>query len=389
MGRTLLSSLFAVLVGASLAFGQTPRPMSETSAPPSTDSEGSGLLRTAATDSIDLKGTCSRPAGGCCSQSSPYCCRSTGNCCQSSGNCSGLMGDCCRSTTSCCSSNGNCCGENTDWQGAYVGVHVGAGLDSSRGSDAWTWTMNFPTGTLIGVAGGPLFVTRSPATESAAFHSQYQRSAYGLQGGLDVGYNWQNCNLVYGIEADFSGTTQKSSVSFSAQPVPGIFPPLPNFFFIPETAQGWSTEQRIDWLTTLRGRAGMTIDRSLVYLTGGLAVAEIETDYTLVSSPGSGGTASGNFAQFGLPGGVAIAHFNNDKVGWCLGAGVETKLSCHWSLKVEYLFVDLGRVEHSFDTGLVPVLGSNNTSFVTGSTAFSSSIHVYENIISLGLNYKF
>jgi hypothetical protein len=64
-----------------------------------------------------------------------------------------------------------------------------------------------------------------------------------------------------------------------------------------------------------------------------------------------------------------------------------------WGVVVAYLlapwFVDLGTVDHSFGTGLVPVIGSTTTSLVTGSTAFSSSIHVYENMIRLGLNYKF
>jgi outer membrane immunogenic protein len=201
-----------------------------------------------------------------------------------------------------------------DWNGFYAGVSVGAGMSTSTTAEAWNWANTIPTGTLIGIGGGPLFTTTAPTPFSATFSNQYHRDGRGILGGLQGGYNWQIGRVVLGIEGDWSWTNQKDTATYGAQPVPGIFPPLPNFFFIPATAQGWTTEEKLDWLSTVRGRLGWAQGANLWYVTGGIAWARIENKYTLVSSPGNSGlvTASGafgpcNFAQFGLPGGAQVA----------------------------------------------------------------------------------
>src|SRR5262249_44190740 len=96
-------------------------------------------------------------------------------------------------------------------------------------------------------------------------------------------------HVVLGLEGDWSWTNQKDSVTYSAMPVVAQFPPLPNFFFVPLTSQGWTSEQKLDWLTTLRGRLGWAQGANLWYVTGGVAWARIESNYTLVSSPGNTG----------------------------------------------------------------------------------------------------
>jgi outer membrane immunogenic protein len=148
----------------------------------------------------------------------------------------------------------------------------------------------------------------------------------------------------------------------------------------------------------------VTNDSTLFYATGGLAVARIENNYTLLSSPGntgllvaSGTNGPGTFGQFGLPGGIAVGSFSTTRVGWVLGGGVETALSRllgwgpGWTTKVEYLFADLGTVNNTLNTNLVPVCGATCAApfLVTGSTSFTSSIHVYEQVLRVGLNYKF
>jgi outer membrane immunogenic protein len=372
MRWTLLSTMFALALGGSVALGQPADPMSDTSP----TSESSGVIPVRCANGIDLRSSC-----GCCGP---------------------VHSDCYHSTTSCCGSNSSCCCANRDWEGAYIGVHLGFGMDSSSASETWTWTTNFPTGSLIGINGGPLLTTTAPNSFNTVFRNQYQHSSKGLLGGVDAGYNWQFSGLVFGVEADYDLSTQGDTVSYSAQPVAGVFPPLPNFFFIPGTTQGWSSKEKIDWLATFRGRLGVTTESTLWYLTGGLALGGIETSYDLTSSPGAtgitvpqGAAGPGSFAQFGLPGGVAGANFDNTKVGWCVGAGVESKILQRlgwgngWTLRFEYLFVDLGTVNHTFGTPLVPVSGANAASQVTGSTSFTSSLHVEEQIIRVGLNYKF
>jgi outer membrane immunogenic protein len=67
------------------------------------------------------------------------------------------------------------------WQGLYVGGSVGASWLNSVQDDS--------AASIFGYYGDG---TRQTA------------SGLGILGGLDIGYNWQDRNFVYGVEADFS-----------------------------------------------------------------------------------------------------------------------------------------------------------------------------------------
>src|SRR5262249_19509410 len=162
-------------------------------------------------------------------------------------------------------------------------------------------------------------------TTNTVFANQYHRGSVGLIAGLQAGYNWQSGNVLLGVEGDWSWSNPKSTTTTLAQPVAGIFPPLPNFFFVPGSVQCWTSEEKINWLATLRGRVGWAQDHSVWYLTGGAAFAQIDSNYTLFSSPGTSGAPNGNGSQWGLAGGTASASFGTTKTGWVLGGGVETK----------------------------------------------------------------
>jgi hypothetical protein len=55
----------------------------------------------------------------------------------------------------------------SNWSGFYVGATLGAGQDSSKTSELWSWS--YPTGTLIGIGGGPLFATTAPLNFTTKF----------------------------------------------------------------------------------------------------------------------------------------------------------------------------------------------------------------------------
>jgi hypothetical protein len=61
------------------------------------------------------------------------------------------------------------------------------------------------------------------------------------------------------------------------------------------------------------------------------------------------------------------------------------------ALNLLFLYVDLGNVDNAIGTNLVPVAAVNraNNNLATGSTSFFSQNHVIEQIIRVGLNYKF
>ena len=84
-----------------------------------------------------------------------------------------------------------------------------------------------------------------------------------------------------------------------------------------------------DWLLTARPRIGYAFNRSLLYVTGGLSVGEM------------------NFAANNLfnPPNVERARISDTSVGWTIGGGWEQAVSERLSFKLEYLFVDLGETD--------------------------------------------
>jgi outer membrane immunogenic protein len=155
----------------------------------------------------------------------------------------------------------------------------------------------------------------------------------GIFGGGQIGYNWQVDNWVFGLEADF----QFSGMSNSAT----------------ETRLGRtvSTESNLDWYGTLRPRLGYAFDRTLIYGTGGLAYGQV--DYSIAST---------------LP--ASSLSEKDTYVGWTLGGGAEYAFTDHWSGRLEYQYINLGR-EDLF-----------NGTIGTASTPDFHSIRV-------GINYKF
>src|SRR5262249_30237760 len=99
--------------------------------------------------------------------------------------------------------------------------------------------------------------------------------------------------------------------------------------------------QKLDWFATVRGRLGAIVTPdTLMYLTGGLAVAEIKTAST-VAGFSSGVDETGTLAA--TPAGLGF-YDHRTKAGWTAGAGIETHLSGNLTGKVEYLYLDFGRV---------------------------------------------
>jgi opacity protein-like surface antigen len=96
--------------------------------------------------------------------------------------------------------------------------------------------------------------------------------------------------------------------------------------------------------------------------------------------PNYGTTFGGNPALNAVEG----VSFSNDKTGYTVGGGVEAGLWGNWTVKVEYLYVDFGRVS---TTGFIisPTLmaaGSNNN-------PFTNSFDLKASIARIGINYKF
>jgi len=153
-------------------------------------------------------------------------------------------------------------------------------------------------------------------------------SPKGFLGGLTLGYNFQTGTWVWGLEGDADYSAMKGSTDCT----------------------GGSCETKNPWLATARARLGYAgWNNWLPYLTGGAAIGNVK-------ATGPGGNAS------------------KTEIGWTAGAGIEYAMWSNWSVKLEYLYVDLGK----FDCGSAcsGVAGTDNVSFNA-------------NVVRAGLNYRF
>jgi outer membrane immunogenic protein len=228
------------------------------------------------------------------------------------------------------------------WSGFYIGGHAGYGW----GRDAIRYSGESAIAGLIAI-------NQFPST-----HADDPR---GFIGGITWGANWQHGRLVWGLESDFSfaAITRKQTVStLMALAAPPI----------PYTHTG---EQTLNWLSTTRVRAGVTLtDNVLAFVSGGLAGGQAEVNSSHISN----GVAINGCGIQPCP----TASVKKWLWGWAAGGGLEYG-SGPWSIKAEYLHYDLGSLNFSF---VDPVTIQLDTG-VTTRTKFSGDI------VRVGVNYRF
>ena len=168
------------------------------------------------------------------------------------------------------------------WTGFYVGGNAGGGMASSNFTD-------------------PCFYCSS-ATPTGGFFT----------GGVQAGYNYQFGNGLVGIEADVNGNS-----GFKKSVIGG------------GDSTAMSVGTAADVSGTIRGRAGVVLNNTLFYATGGAAWADIRQTGTDFNN-------NVHSANFGLPTGMTA---NNSGVVWggVIGAGFEFALAPHWTFGGEFL----------------------------------------------------
>ncbi|MGM5032275.1 outer membrane protein [Tardiphaga sp. 803_E3_N1_3] len=202
-----------------------------------------------------------------------------------------------------------------DWTGWYLGGNVGSGTGRDRSSIS-------KPGDLPG----------DPATSLI-----FNLAPDGINGGLQLGYNWQAANWVYGLEADIQASSQrdnKTVIDFGSL----------------------AYDAKLPWFGTVRGRLGYSVGSTLFYATGGYAYGGVKTK---ISEDG-----------------IQVFNVSTTKSGWTAGAGIETPFRLlglfgpNWTSKTEYLYVDLGTASNTVNTTTV-------------------TTNVTEHIFRTGLNYHF
>lgn len=144
----------------------------------------------------------------------------------------------------------------------------------------------------------------------------YEVRPTGVIGGGQVGFNWQADWLAAGVETDFqNGVHDSRTINLPGE---NGFPPT--------ISKGKST---LEWFGTLRARFGFTLsDQLLLYATGGYAYGRVKDKASLIAIPSDEANFKGSASKWNS--------------GWTIGGGGEYAFNRHWSLKLEYLYVDLG-----------------------------------------------
>jgi outer membrane immunogenic protein len=270
------------------------------------------------------------------------------------------------------------------WTGFYLGGNVGYSWGRARNDQTDTTTTTTTTRLFRGttppaneIIGPSIFneVTGTfplVATNTATTGTSSRHDITGVIGGAQVGYNWQVDRFwVVGVEADIQGSGERGSVTVCT--IGGC----------PAGSTVGSADVRLRWFGTARARVGiLPIDKLMLYGTGGLAYGQLDVDYL-------SGINGGSIAAFGT---------RNTRVGYAVGAGVEGALDRHWSVKGEYLFMDLGTVSSSVGTGAVTAITPVTTLFTptgpttvttgTSSTAASVRTRFWDHIFRIGFNYR-
>ena len=225
------------------------------------------------------------------------------------------------------------------WTGFYIGGNFGYGGDKFNFTESkidtyWYSDSYDPS---------PIDYSATDTINSSGFFA-----------GGQIGYNYQFANnVVIGIETDlqWSGIEGKHDYTYVDQ------------WGYTETS---SFGASVDYFGTIRARLGYAYDRFLPYITGGAAYGKtkIESTYT-------------EFAPWYSSPYLWSQSESSTNWGWTIGAGAEYAITNNWTLKAEYLYVDLGSTDYTwYDL-------NDSDHYYTGSV--DTKFHT----MKVGVNYKF
>jgi outer membrane immunogenic protein len=245
--------------------------------------------------------------------------------------------------------------QNTPWKGFYAGGNIGG---------AWNHTCQSwePGSTITGTPG-----------LANAFYNRDCPSNGSFIGGIDLGYNMQIDQWVFGFKADYDAIESKTKSKSVVVPTgaPTYFPAGTY------TAYGKSSPNGI---FLLGPRVGYAIDQWLPYFRiGGAFASGQHTSNFSYTAPGD--TSPSNYFSGGK---------NYKSSGGNVGFGVDYDLQGPWSFTAEYNYVKLGKGTNS--TFACNTAKGTPPSICTNYANFSlDSIHnsVTLNMFRVGFHYAF
>ena len=213
------------------------------------------------------------------------------------------------------------------WAGLYLGMSLGVNDPLHRGE-------HLKAGGGFGAPVYDLFPANNTRT--------------GVTVGAQVGYNWQSGPWVWGLETDFNLLDGRRGPT-------GVYPAFPPGLPLVSI----TSQSSANYFASLRGRAGVGIDRALLYVTAGVAVGGARGPATLVAG--------------GAP--YEAAWSQSSRTKFAVGAGFEYAFANEWSLRGEYLYLDQSLNTQLFDNG--------------AGAFYVSRLRNENHILRFGLNYHF
>ena len=128
------------------------------------------------------------------------------------------------------------------------------------------------------------------------------QSSDGYVAGGQIGYNFARCNTIFGIEADFAMSNIDESKDY--------------FFGLA------NVNHSLDWLSSVRTKAGVAVGDMFIYATGGVAFASIDSSVSI--------------------GGTTVYRNDDTRIGWVAGLGTEYAISDRVRLTGDVMYYDFG-----------------------------------------------
>jgi outer membrane immunogenic protein len=246
--------------------------------------------------------------------------------------------------------------QNTPWKGFYAGGNIGG---------AWNHTCSsWEPGSLI--LNNPNLANR--------FYNRDCPNNGNFIGGIDLGYNFQYEQWVWGFKLDYDAVGSKSNTRSYNYVAASPASPIPSGTY---TASGKFSPNGI---FLLGPRVGYAFDQWLPYFRVGGAFASGQHTGALYYTPVGDTAPTNSFA----------AGKNFKSSGWNVGFGVDYDISGPWSFTAEYNYVNLGKGTNSTFAcqtakGTVPPICANYANFSLDNIHNSFTMNMFR----VGFHYAF
>jgi outer membrane immunogenic protein len=204
-----------------------------------------------------------------------------------------------------------------NWSTCYVGTHSGLAAGHT------TWKDTVPNGAI------------DAALTGQTANTDMSGAIYGAQIGCDV---QMSGNFVVGLEGSFAGSTLAGTN-------------------MDQFNSTWTLRARTDWIGTITGRAGIAVDRALIYWRGGAAWArnKFEIENTAI-----------------FDGRPAVT-----RSGYVIGSGIEWAFAPSWSVFLEGNYFNFGNTD-------VPFAGD----VINPTAPFTVRTNQIIETVKFGVNYR-